>query len=478
LEYKKSDMRKSDVLLLILCFSIISQSALSQKIDNKLITGSWIGKLSTGAINLRIIFNISLAEKDSLVATLDSPDQGAKNIKLGTVSYTGETLRIVAPLMMAEYNGTVKNDTLIEGTWKQGGASLPLNIVKLSSSFTLKRPQEPTPPFPYISEDVTFNNDKFNIKLAGTLTKPYGKGPFPAVILITGSGGQNRNEELFGHKPFMVIADYLSRNGIAVLRYDDRGVGKSQGSQINATSADFATDAEAAFSFLRSNPEINPKAIGLLGHSEGGLIAPIIASSNKEIAFIISLAGTGVPGEQILLTQAADINRSSGIDEKKTDESISVNKKLFEVLKKESDNKLASEKMLEVYKQILAEKKTTPEETEKSLKQIQASLDPAGLTWMRYFLITDPARFWKKVNCPVLALNGSKDLQVAADVNLPAIEKAIKSGGNQNVKTVKPEGLNHMFQHSATGLPSEYGNIEETFSPEALKIITDWISAL
>jgi uncharacterized protein len=471
-------MKKIFILSTLVCLLFVSQPVNSIDVDNKLITGSWMGKISTGAINLRIIFNISVAGKDSLVATLDSPDQGAKNIKLGTVSYTGETLRIVAPMMMAEYNGTVKNDTLIEGTWKQGGATLPLNIVKLSNSFTLNRPQEPKPPYPYISEDVTFNNDKFNIKLAGTLTKPQGKGPFPAVILITGSGAHNRNEELFGHKPFMVIADFLSRNGIAVLRYDDRGVGKSQGSQINATSADFATDAEAAFSFLRSNPEINPKAIGLIGHSEGGIIAPIVASSNKEIAFIVSLAGTGVPGEQILLAQAADINRASGIDEKKTEESISINKKLYAVLKKESDNNKASEKMLEVYKQILAEKNTSPQDTEKSLKQIQTSLDPAGLAWLRYFLVTDPARFWKKVNCPVLALNGSKDLQVAADVNLPAIEKAIKSGGNQNVKTVKLDGLNHLFQHSATGLPSEYGNIEETFSPEALKIITDWISAL
>ena len=471
-------MKKIFILSFYVCLIFLSQAANSQKIDNKLITGSWIGKISTGAIDLRIIFNISIVGKDSLVATLDSPDQGAKNIKMGTVTYTGETLRIVAPMMMAEYNGKVKNDTLVEGTWKQGGSSLPLNIVKLKAVFTLNRPQEPKPPFPYSSEDVTFNNDKFNIKLAGTLTTPAGKGPFPAVILITGSGAQNRDEELMGHKPFMVIADFLSRNGIAVLRYDDRGVGKSQGSQINATTADFATDAEAAFIFLRSNGDINQKAIGLIGHSEGGIIAPIVASSNKNIAFVISLAGTGVPGEQIIHTQGADINRASGMAEKQIEESISINKKLFAVLKREPDNNKASEKMLEAYKQILAEKKTSPEETEKNLNQIQASLDPATLTWLRYFMFTDPAKFWKKVSCPVLALNGSKDLQVAADVNLPAIEKALKSGGNQNVKTVKLEGLNHLFQHSTTGLPSEYRNIEETFSPEVLKIITDWISGL
>jgi len=468
------------ILILLTTFSLLtfSQPLNSQDLDYKAITGSWLGKINTGAIELRIVFNISLTGKDTLSATLDSPDQGAKNIKMGKVTYTGETLRIVAPMMLAEYNGTVKNDTLIEGTWKQAGNSLPLNVVKLKAAFTVNRPQEPKAPFPYKAEDVTFNNDKSNIKLAGTLTIPTGKGPFPAVVLITGSGAQNRDEELMGHKPFLVIADFLTRNGIAVLRYDDRGVGKSQGSQLNATSADFATDAEAAFNFLKNNQDINPKAIGFIGHSEGGLIAPIVASSNKDIAFIISLAGPGVTGEQIIHTQGADISRASGLDEKQIEENTSINKKLFAVLKKESDNKKASEKMIEVYKQILAKKETSPEETERNIKQLQSGMNPASLTWMRYFMFTDPARFWKKVSCPVLALNGTKDLQVAADVNLPAIEKALKSGGNKNVKTVKLDGLNHLFQHSATGLPSEYGNIEETFSPEALKIISDWISGL
>jgi len=471
-------MKKILILLITVNLLIISHSTYSQTLDYKTITGSWLGKINTGAIELRIVFNISLTGRDTLSATLDSPDQGAKNIMMGKVTYTGETLRIVAPMMLAEYNGTVKNDTLIEGTWKQAGNSLPLNIVKLAATFELNRPQEPKAPFPYTAENVTFNNDKFNIKLAGTLTLPAGKGPFPAVVMITGSGAQNRDEELMAHKPFLVIADYLTRNGIAVLRYDDRGVGKSQGSQLDATSADFATDVEAAFGFLKNNPNINPKAIGLIGHSEGGLIAPIVASSNKEIAFIVSLAGTGVKGEQIIHTQGADISRASGLDEKQIVENTSINKKLFTVLRKESDNKKASDKMLEEYKKILIKQKTSPEETEKNLKQIQGSLNPSGLTWLRYFMFTDPAKYWKKVSCPVLALNGSKDLQVAADVNLPAIEKALNSGGNQKVKTVRLDGLNHLFQHSTTGLPSEYGNIEETFSPDVLKIISDWISGL
>jgi len=472
-------MKKIYLASILLVLLIVSQTLPAQNlVDKKSLTGSWLGKITAGAIELRVVFNLSVVEKDSLVATLESPDQGAKNIKLGPVIFTGETIKISAGALLAEYNGTLKNDTLIEGIWKQAGTSNVLNLVKLKAAFTLNRPQEPKPPFPYASEDVTFANDKFNIKLAGTLTIPSRTGPFQAVIMITGSGAQNRNEEIFGHKPFLVISDWLTRNGIAVLRYDDRGVGKSQGTQLNATSADFATDAEAAFNFLKNNPKINPKAIGLMGQSEGGLIAPIVAASNPGIAFIVSLAGTGVTGQQILIRQMQDISRLSGMSEENIKESTETNKKLFAVLRKEKDNKKAEVKILAIYKEILEKKKTPKEETEKAVNQLKATFGAATYTWYRYFLMTDPAVFWKKVKCPVLALNGEKDLQVAANENLPAIEKALKSSGNNSVKTVKLPGLNHLFQHCKTGLMAEYGEIEETFSPEALKIITDWILGL
>ena len=447
-------------------------------IDKGSVTGSWLGKINTGATELRIIFNLSVAENDSLVATIDSPDQGVKNVQLGPVTFTGETLNISAGALLAEYNGTIKNDTLIEGTWKQSGATFPLDLVKLKTVFTINRPQEPKPPFPYKSEDVTFNNDKFNIKLAGTLTIPDGAGPFPAAILITGSGPQNRNEEIFGHKPFLVIADYLTRNGIAVLRYDDRGVGKSQGSSAVANTPDLATDAEAALNYLKKNPVINPRSIGLIGHSEGGLIAPIIAASDPSVAFIVSLAGPGVTGEQIILRQSEDISRLSGVPEATIKENTEINKQLYAVLKKEKDNQKAELQIIDLYRNILEKKKTPEAEKEKDLNQLKATFGAASYTWFRYFIITDPATFWKKVKCPVLALNGEKDLQVSADENLPAIEKALKSGGNKSVKTIKLPGLNHLFQHCKTGLPAEYPAIEETFSPEVLKIMADWILGL
>ena len=469
--YMKRGFATSFLIIILSLTYLLS----AQNIDKRSIAGSWLGKITVNSVTLRVVFNLSVVEKDSLVATLDSPDQGAKNIKLGKVTLTGQALKISAGALLAEYNGTIKNDTLIEGTWTQAGNSVPLNLEKLKGAFTLNRPQEPKPPFPYTSEDVTFTNDKFNIKLAGTLTIPKGDGPFPAVVLITGSGAQNRNEELMGHKPFLVIADYLSRNGIAVLRYDDRGVGRSQGNYATATSADLATDAEAAYNYLKNNPKISLKGIGLMGHSDGGLIAPIVASSNAGIAFIVSLAGPGVSGEQILHRQNFDISHASGMNDKQVKEAISTNKKLFTVLKKEPDNKKAEEKITALYKKILLKKKTSPEDTEKAIKQLKATSGQSTYTWFRYFLMADPFAFWKKVKCPVLALNGEIDLQVAADENLPAIEKVLKSGGNNSVKTMKLPELNHLFQHCKTGLPAEYGEIEETFSPEVLKIITDWI---
>jgi len=471
-------MKKSVIqLLAFFTFSAFLPVKAQDNIDKQSVTGSWLGKLEVNAVSLRVIFNLALTGKDSLTVTLDSPDQGASNISIGPVTLDSNKIKILAPLLLAEYNGIVKNDTLIDGTFKQAGMILPLTLTKLKKAFTIYRPQEPKPPFTYISEDVKFANNKASIELVGTLSIPEGEGPFPAVILITGSGPQNRNEELMGHKPFWVIADYLSRNGIAVLRYDDRGVGQSQGSPLNTTSADFADDAEAAFIYLRTRGSINSGSIGLAGHSEGGLIASIVASKNPEIAFLVSLAGTGVPGDQIMHRQNRDISLISGADRKQVKEGISINKKIFSVLKKETDNEKAEIQIKEIYKKILTKQKKSQDEIDRALKQLNARLNPVSYNWMRFFIITDPGNYWKRVKCPVLALNGEKDLQVAADVNLPAIEKALKSGGNPAVATIRIPGLNHLFQHAKIGLPSEYGEIEETISPEVLKIISDWIGS-
>ena len=463
-------------ILVFLLTTITTNPAFAQDMNKNVLLGSWLGKLSVQGIQLRLVYNLKLNEKDSLIATLDSPDQGAKNIPLGSVILIDKKLTIKAPLLSGEYNGTITGDSAIDGVWTQKGTNYTLNLKKLKKPFFVNRPQEPKPPFPYTSEDVTFTNDKFNIKLAGTLTIPGGPGPFKAVIMITGSGAQNRNEELMGHKPFLVIADYLSRNGIAVLRYDDRGVGGSQGKYSEATSANLATDAEAAFDFLKNNPKIDPAKIGFAGHSEGGLIAPIVAASNPAVGFIVSLAGPGVSGEEIILRQTADISRISGVKESDIKESIETNKKVYGILKKEKDNKKAETKIVDLFRKTQEKKNLSKEDTEKTVSQLKMTFGADQYTWFRYFIMTDPATFWKKVKCPVLALNGDKDLQVAADENLPAIGKALK--GNKSAKTVMLPGLNHLFQHCKTGLPAEYNIIEETFSSDALKIISDWILAL
>jgi len=471
---------KKTVLLTVFLIAIVLTNSLSAQITSykNLLPGSWLGKISTNGIDLRLVFNLKLNDKDSLIATADSPDQGAKNIPLGRVILNDKKLTIQAPTLMGEYNGTITGDSTIDGIWTQRGANFTVNLKKLKTLFTVNRPQEPKPPFPYTSEDVTFMNNKFNIQLAGTLTIPAGAGPFKAVILISGSGAQNRNEELLGHKPFLIIADYLSRNGVAVLRYDDRGVGQSQGNYAEATSADLATDAEAAYSFLKNIPKINHNEIGLMGHSEGGLIAPIVASSNPGIAYIISLAGSGVTGQQISIRQSQEIARHSGMTEDQIKETTELNKKLYAVLRKEKDNKKAELKIIAIYKEFVEKKKVSKEDTQNAINDLKVRFGSATYTWSRYYFVTDPAIFWKKVKCPVLALNGEKDLQISASENLPAIEKALKSSGNQSVKTIKLPGLNHLFQHCKTGLPAEYGEIQETFSPEVLKIIDDWILAL
>jgi hypothetical protein len=456
---------------------LIANLLAAQNPYKNMLPGAWLGKISTNGIDLRLVFNLSLNDKDSLIASADSPDQGVKNIPMGRVILKADTLIIEAPMIAGKYTGKVTSDSTINGIWNQGGAEFAVDLKRLKAPVVVNRPQEPKPPFPYTSEEVTFTNSKFDIKLAGTLTIPEGPGPFKTVILISGSGGQNRNEEILGHKPFLVIADYLSRNGIAVLRYDDRGVGASQGIYTEATSADLATDGEAALAFLRNKPKISQNAIGLMGHSEGGLIAPIIYATDPGVGFIVSLAGPGVNGEKIILRQSADINRASGVDEKTIKESVETNKKLFAILKKEKDNKTAERKILTKYAEILEKKHTPEEDAEKAISNLGLSFGASTYTWLRYFLVTDPAFYWKKVKCPVLALNGEKDLQVASDENLQAIKKALKSSGNE-VKTVNLPDLNHLFQHCKTGLPAEYSTIEETFSPEALKIIADWIPAL
>ena len=357
------------------------------------------------------------------------------------------------------------------------GNKLPLILGREpAAKKEIKRPQEPKAPFPYTAEEVIFHNDKAAVNLAGTLTLPEGEGNFPAVVLISGSGPQDRNEEILGHKPFLVIADYLTRNGIAVLRYDDRGVGKSKGFFSLANSADFATDAAAAMEYLKTRQEIDSTKIGLVGHSEGGLIAPMVAADSKEVAFIVLLAGTGISGDALLLKQEELIARASGVSEERIAKSKLRNKELF-FLVRQFDNRDALKKVLADKINEFIDEEETVAFTEEMDREAYVNQQVSKLAnpWMMYFLKHNPATDLQKVTCPVLAVNGSTDLQVPATENLSAIKAALEQGGNQEVTVKEYTGLNHLFQESETGSPDEYGAIEQTFSPLVLAEVTEWI---
>ncbi|GHT11493.1 alpha/beta hydrolase [Bacteroidia bacterium] len=443
------------------------------------ITGQWNGVLKVQGTQLRLVFHITKTDA-GYSATLDSPDQGVKGIP--TTSTTVETghapsLKIVIPSIGAGYEGALENDTIITGTFKQMGQSFPLNLSRATiEKEPLIRPQEPKKPYPYNEEEVVFDNPMDGVTLAGTFTYPKTKGTFPAVVLISGSGAQNRDEELMGHKPFLVLADYLTKNGIAVLRFDDRGTAKSTGNFQIATSLDFSKDVESAVKYLQTRKEVNQKKIGLVGHSEGGMIAPMVAARSKEVAFIVLLAGVGISGEQLLLLQQELIAKASGLDEADWQKAQKVNQGAFEIIIQSTQQVELQKDLITYFKQVAQDIPRTgiPEGvTENDL--VNMAVSRICTPWMQYFIKYHPAPALEKVKCPVLAINGDKDLQVPAKINLEAIKSALQKGGNKKVTTKELPGLNHLFQEAETGLPTEYATIEQTFSPIALNEIVEWI---
>jgi fermentation-respiration switch protein FrsA (DUF1100 family) len=435
------------------------------------IDGTWMGVLDTGTIKLHVVFHI-LNSATGLRATMDSPDQGMKGLLASAVKRDGASLRIEADKLNGVYEGTIAADkSSIDGKWTQAGNTLVLVLkpVKDEAALEPKRPQNPVKPYPYRDEDVTYENKLQNVMLAATLTIPQGKGPFPAVVLITGSGPQDRDETLLGHKPFLVLSDYLTRHGIAVLRADDRGTAKSTGDFKAATTADFATDTEAGIAYLKTRPEVDPHKIGLIGHSEGAVIAPMIAARNPDVAFIVMMAGTGVPGDQVLVAQGEAIAVASGTKPEEAAKHAAKEKEMLALIEAE---KVPSEKDDAELEKQLREKMAG------DVPEAQISLQIKQLTspWFRYFLTYDPAFALRKVTCPVLVLNGEKDKQVLPEQNLPPIRQALTQGGNKHFEVDELPGLNHLFQTATTGSPTEYAQIEETMSPVALEKIATWIA--
>ncbi len=457
-------MKKLLLLILVSC------SAFSFAQD---LSGGWTGILEIQGTQLPLVFNFTKTAS-GYSATMDSPKQGAKGIPVDAVSFTNKKLTVEIKAAAMTYAGEWKSDTEITGTFTQGSFSAPMNLSKGVTEII--KPQEPKKPYPYYTEDVSFTNTIENIALAGTLSIPQKEGKFPAVILISGSGQQNRDSEILGHKPFLLIADYLTRNGIAVLRYDDRGVGESKGDPTLSTSADFANDAKAAIEYLRTRKEINAKKIGIIGHSEGGMIAPMIAANDKNIAFIILLAGTGVAGDVLLIDQNYEVGKISGMTDEQLADAKRTNQIIYNIIKADTDLDLVKKNLTLYFQSTAHNQPDAKNKTKEELgSQIKANVNAIASPWFHYFINYDPKINLKKVKCPVLVLNGEKDIQVTANLNTKAIENALKEGGNKNVKVQLFPNLNHLFQHCTTCTVVEYSELEETFSPEVLKTMSDWI---
>jgi len=441
------------------------------------VVGTWQGTLDLGVAKLRLVVDLKKKDGGGFTGTMDSPDQGAFELPIDEVTIEEKLVKFSMKKLGGSYEGKLNDDgKQIDGKWLQGGLSLALVLRPGEKVGPPKRPQEPKPPFPYNEEEVNYENQVAGIKIAGTLTLPKKDGPFPAVLLITGSGPQDRNEEIMGHKPFLLWADYLTRRGVAVLRVDDRGVGGTGGKPGESTIEDHAGDALAGVDYLKTRTDIEHSKIGLMGHSEGGLVAPAAAVKSRDVAFIVLLAGTGVSGEQILYSQGKLVAKAAGASEEAVAKNLEVQKKMFAILKENSDSTSAAERIARLVAEL---KSQLTDEERKALEGKEGIAEAQSkmiLTpWFRHFLTYDPKLVLEKVTCPVLAICGEMDLQVDPKLNLPPIEAALKTAGNRDVTVKELPGLNHLFQVSKTGAISEYREIEETINWAALEVVGEWL---
>lgn len=447
----------------------------------KKLTGSWEGKLNVG-VELRIVFHIKANDHGGLTATADSPDQSAFGLKCDTVIVSGaDSVQIQMNALNAGFAGRLVSDSVITGSFTQRMV-VPLSLKKVDKPSVRVRPQTPKTPFPYKSEDIEYDNADKSLHYGATITIPEGKGPFPAAVLITGSGPQNRNEEMMGHQPFAVLADALTRNGFVVLRVDDRGVGKSTGVFSQATSADFASDVNTSLDYLLARPEVNKKKTGIIGHSEGGMIAPVVAAKRKDIDFIVLLAAPGIRIDELMAQQNAAILRSIGISQPAVDAYIPFYKQLMNKISTSPDSAAAAVDAGILFQQWVADTdpallKEVGFDTEEVRKNaVSRFVGEFSGKWFKYFLAFDPGPYLQKLNTKVLALNGEKDIQVIASPNLAGIEAALKKSKTRNYTVKALPGLNHLFQTCTLCTIAEYGLLEETISSVVLEEIKEWLN--
>jgi pimeloyl-ACP methyl ester carboxylesterase len=457
---------------------LLGLAAVAGAASDKGAEGFWYGPLKAGPIELRLGFAIAKAPDGTLRGVMDSLDQGVLDIPMDEVKVSDRAVSFAIKQLTISYRGTLDADgRTITGIFTQGGATLPFTLQRAEKRVAIDRSQHPRKPYPYVEEEVSYKSGANTF--AGTLTKPKGDGRFPVVLLITGSGAQDRDETILGHKPFLVLADHLTRKGIAVLRVDDRGVGGSSGVLTDAGIEEQADDVLAGVAYLKSRKDVRADRIGLIGHSEGGMVAPLAASRSSDVVFIVLLAAPGVTGEEVLIRQFEDVAKadpkvSAGDLVKARDRQRSG----FAIVKEGPDADTIRKRLLDLEAAELAKLSDAERQAYQGFKaqashQLEISLTP----WFRSFVRYNPHPVLAKVAVPVLALNGDKDVQVAAKDNLDAIAKALREGGNKDVTVKALAGLNHLFQHAQTGALAEYGQIEETFAPKALEEISAWLLA-
>ena len=450
-------------------------------------TGIWNGSLKIAG-ELHLVLHITQSADGTYSGTLDSPDQNVTNIKCDKVIVqTGlpgsSTLSFSIDKLKVSYTGKLLNDSTLSGTFTQG-VNIPLDFHRSIMAYVAKQinhPQTPKPPFPYKTEDVTYTNN--SLQYGGTLTTPQGRGKFPAVLLITGSGQQDRDETIFGQKPFAVLADALTRDGFVVLRVDDRGIGNSTGNFATSTTADFVNDVNASVDYLKTRSEVNDKKVGLLGHSEGAMIAPVVASQRKDISFIILLAAPGVKIIDLMAEQNAAVLKSVGVDATIADNFKPVYTQIVTIINNAPDTATAKENLIQYINDWYSKSDAATLNALgfKSADDVQSYVHDLiaeySNPWFKYFLQFDPQPYLtelKKVK--VLALNGSRDIQVVSQQNLPAVKSALLQGETKTFETKELPGLNHLFQTCHTCTVAEYGQLEETIAPVALQTITDWLN--
>jgi pimeloyl-ACP methyl ester carboxylesterase len=437
------------------------------------IAGNWQGTLTVQGTSLQLVLHFVISPNGVMTATLDSPDQGAFGMPAGTITCSGTILTVTVPKVDGHFSGTLgPNHDIIVGTWTQRAGSLPLTIKRTTKTVELPdRPQNPKPPYPYVVRDVTFPSVDKGVILAGSLTMPRNATNAPGVVLISGSGPNDRDEDILGHKIFAVIADYLTRRGFVVLRYDKRGVGKSGGNYATATTFDFGDDAQSAVTFLSKTADVDHSKIGLIGHSEGGMIAPMVAARDHQVKFVVLLAGPGVKGIDVLLRQQVLIAEGEGASA----HDIALNQKFQEPSMKIAMNSKGSDAdraaVVAIYEKVYSGTAAPAV----LAGQIASAVQTLFMPWFQSFLAFDPQRYLTQVTVPLLALNGSKDRQVDPNQNLPAIRSALETSDHGRFTITQIPGLNHLFQDCKTGAFSEYNTIAETFSPKALKIMGDWL---